>query len=176
METNFGSDSLQSASTMPSQFNFPNPVTSVMALAKVNLDANLIAFLVHLLTLHIVASFGASSGKQIRFCWLLQENIHIAFNLLGGRPIDFAIFLKILSLSMPVFSVLHLAQQDWYASSQLLMWHCSHAQLWVWHLACSQSHYRTLHPAPLRQWPTLLGPTHLEECRQQCCCTIIQPV
>ena len=102
-------------------------------------------------------------GKQIRFCWLLQENIHIAFNLLGGRPIDFAIFLKILSFSMPVFSVLHLAQQDWYASSQLLKWHCSHTQLWVSHLACSQSHYRTLHPAPLRQWPTLLGPTHLEE-------------
>ena len=53
-----------------------------MALAKVNLGADRSAFLVHLLTVHVAAIFRATSGKQVLLCWLLQQHIHITFNLL----------------------------------------------------------------------------------------------
>jgi len=70
----------------------------------VNSDTDVVALEVHLLAVLAVAIGCAAHCLQIFFCWLFQEHIDIAFNLLSGRPINLAILLEaFLVLFGPVF-------------------------------------------------------------------------
>jgi hypothetical protein len=63
---------------------------------EINLNADVIALVVHHLTVLVEAIGSATSCKQRLIRWLFQENVHIAFNLLSGRPINLSILLKAL--------------------------------------------------------------------------------
>jgi hypothetical protein len=55
-----------------------------------------VAFVIHLLAVLIEAICFATSCKEIFFGGALGKNVHEAFNLLGGRPVDLSILLEAL--------------------------------------------------------------------------------
>jgi hypothetical protein len=63
---------------------------------EINLNADVITLLVHLLTILVEAVLRTASVKQRLSVGLFEENIDIAFNLLCGRPINLSILLKAL--------------------------------------------------------------------------------
>jgi len=63
---------------------------------EIDLHTDFITCLVALLTVFVEASGSATELQQCLIAWLFQEHIHIALNLLGGRPIDLAVLLETL--------------------------------------------------------------------------------
>jgi len=73
-------------------------VEGLVEAVAVNLSADLIALLVHLLPVLVEAILSATLGNQLLFCWCLNQHIHIALNLLSGRPVNLSIPLEALLL------------------------------------------------------------------------------
>jgi hypothetical protein len=71
----------------------------------VNLRANSRAVLVICLTCHVDAILRTTLGEKLLLGVIMEEDIKVAFNLLGGRPIDLTVLLQALLL-MHMFSVL----------------------------------------------------------------------
>jgi hypothetical protein len=69
------------------------PVTIV-----VDLKADGVAVLVVLLTGLVDAGLGTTLGEELLLCVIVEEDIDIALNLLGRRPIDLAVLLQALLL------------------------------------------------------------------------------
>jgi hypothetical protein len=69
------------------------PVTIV-----VNLKADGVAVLVVLLTGLVDAGLGTTLGQELLLCVIVEEDVDIALNLLGRRPIDLAVLLQALLL------------------------------------------------------------------------------
>merc|ERR1719359_1433683 len=63
---------------------------------EIDFWADRVAVLVLGFTVLVVAILSATSGKQFLLSWLGKQDIHIAFDLLGSRPIDLAILLQAL--------------------------------------------------------------------------------
>jgi hypothetical protein len=61
---------------------------------EVDILANVVALVIHLFTILVVAIVGAAFFEQCCIVGLFQENIHKAFNLLRGGPINLSILLK----------------------------------------------------------------------------------
>jgi hypothetical protein len=62
----------------------------------VDLEADGVAVLVIFLTGLIDASLRATLGEELLLCVIMEEDVNIAFNLLGRRPIDLAVLLQAL--------------------------------------------------------------------------------
>jgi hypothetical protein len=71
-------------------------VLSDTATVEVDFWTDFVALLVLMLTVLAVAVLCAAVCKQILLCWLGQQDIHIAFDLLSCRPIDLSILLQAL--------------------------------------------------------------------------------
>jgi hypothetical protein len=69
------------------------PVTIV-----VHLEADGVAVLVVLLTGLVDAGLGTTLGEELLLCVIVEEDVDIALNLLGRRPIDLAVLLQALLL------------------------------------------------------------------------------
>jgi hypothetical protein len=72
------------------------PVMRTPCCFEVDLWADGVAVLVMGFTVLVVAILSAAFRKQLLLGWLGQQDIHIAFDLFGGRPIDLAILLQTL--------------------------------------------------------------------------------
>ena len=70
----------------------------IIVITIINLRANLVASHVHLLSPLVDAIFRATLCEQVLLGGIGHENIHIAFNLLCGGPINLAVLLQAILL------------------------------------------------------------------------------
>jgi hypothetical protein len=63
---------------------------------KINLLTNLRALLVHDLAVRVVAVVRTTLFEEGLIIWFFQKDVHIALDLLSGRPIDLAVLLQAL--------------------------------------------------------------------------------
>jgi len=66
------------------------------AILEINLDANPVALVVHLLAVLVEAILLAAGRKQLFRSWLFEKHVHIALNLLSCGPVDLAVLFKAL--------------------------------------------------------------------------------
>jgi hypothetical protein len=64
----------------------------------VNLNADGVAVLVVFFTGLVDAGLRTTLGEELLLCVIMEEDVDIAFNLLGRRPIDLAVLLQALLL------------------------------------------------------------------------------